>query len=121
VSFIVKAQERALASNPPPLNEAETTCAFGRLWYAIHGRMVLMRQPITYLMEGTTMTKARLGKEFEKAVMRLRNIENKFAGDDDKIFQHIMLRSDRMTKPEKISIWKKVLWQMGHRRASQLS
>jgi hypothetical protein len=71
-------------------------------------------------MEGTTMTKARLGKEFEKAVMRLSNIENKFAGNDDKIFQHIMLRADRMTKIEKLKIWKKVLWQMGHRKAANL-
>ena len=66
------------------------------------------------------MTENKFQKEWDKAIMRLANIENKFAGDQDKIFQHIMLRTDRMTKLPKLKIWKKVLWQMGHRKAASL-
>lgn len=60
-------------------------------------------------------------KEYKKAQMRLRNIEKKYKGNADKIWQHILLRSDRMTKPLKIKIWKKVLWANGYRKASMLS
>lgn len=67
------------------------------------------------------MTTTKLNKELEKARMRLHNIVKKFADNKDKIFQHIMLRTDRMTKVDKLYIWAAVLKEAGYRKAAHFT
>ena len=67
------------------------------------------------------MTNSKLNKEIKKAEMRLHNIVKKFADNKDKIFQYIMLRTDRMTKVEKLYIWADVLKKAGHRKAGHFA
>jgi len=61
-----------------------------------------------------TMTAERTLKEVEKAIFRLENIEKKFADSDEKIMQHINLRTQRMTNPYKLGIWHTILKNRGY-------
>ena len=67
------------------------------------------------------MTNSKLNKEIKKAKMRLHNIVKKFADNKDKIFQHIMLRTDRMTNVDKLYIWAGVLKEAGYRKAAHFT
>jgi len=53
------------------------------------------------------MSKTMFNREAEKAEMRLTNILVRFQGD--KVHQHIDLRSRKMTKPDKLAVWIKLL------------